>query len=312
MADNLSIRSGAEVTADGSFANRVAGYRDRINSELARCLMIEDIANDTLAEAMKYALLGSGKRMRPLLAYASSELLQIDMRKADAIAAAIEMIHAYSLVHDDLPAMDDDDLRRGRPTVHVAFDEAMAILVGDALQASAFRVLSGHESVEDNPAVGIALVRHLANAAGAAGMVGGQALDIEYSGTDVQRDQLEDMFARKTGRLIEASITMPLLCADEVTETTSNALRQFSRNAGLCFQIHDDILDATGTAEQIGKPAGSDVEQNRAAYPIRFGLAAAQARARLCYEEAMDCIDRLGPGAEGLGWLCNYIVNRNH
>ena len=292
-----------------SFADRVSQYRERIDGELSRWLNKSTAADSVLLDAMRYSLLGGGKRIRPLLAYASGELLQLEPQQIDPIAAAVEMIHAYSLVHDDLPSMDDDDIRRGRPTVHVQFDEATAVLVGDALQALAFQVLTDTAIDAQTSA---ALVRHLSHAIGPAGMVSGQVMDIAFSGTDVSRDELEEMFVRKTGLLIGAAILMPMCCSKTVNRHTESSLYRFAELAGLCFQIHDDILDETGSTEKIGKPNGSDARNERASYPARFGLDVARSRAAEIYRQASDCLADLGPRAEGLRWLARYFVDRDY
>jgi geranylgeranyl pyrophosphate synthase len=308
-----SARKRFDDIADGNlFSARVADYRCRVEHELGSWLDAEDTIDVTLADAMRYALLGPGKRVRPLLVYASSELLSVNTCQADAMGAAIETIHTYSLVHDDLPAMDNDALRRGRPTVHIKYDEASAILVGDALQSLGFQILSSHPALGTDDRANIALVRQLATAIGASGMADGQSLDIACSGTDVEKNDLEEVFARKTGRLIGAAITMPLEYASDVSSTTRATLRRFAANAGLCFQIHDDVLELISTTERIGKSVGSDVRNDRASYPSRFGLCAARARANALRDEAMTCLDQLGAGAEGLYWLTEYIVGRDH
>ncbi len=296
----------------GEFAERIPQYKDRINQELATWIDPQLIASDALRDAMSYALLGGGKRIRPLLAYASGELLGVAATDIDAIAAAVEMIHCYSLAHDDLPAMDDDDIRRGRATVHIEYDEATAILVGDGLLTLAFQVLTEHPSVVTKPLESAVMVRQLAQAAGAAGMVGGQALDIGYSGTDVSRDKLEDMFMRKTGRLISAAVCLPLARAPDVADATRQRLSDFADAAGLCFQIHDDVLDLTSSTDELGKPSRSDERNDRAAYPARFGLEVAQNRVQALYQEAMQHLDSLGNRTEGLRWLTNFIVRRTH
>lgn len=294
------------------FAGRVPSYQARITEVLDQQLSKESAATDELLAAMRYAALGGGKRIRPLTAYASGELLNVDLQYVDAIAAAIEMVHAYSLVHDDLPAMDDDDLRRGRPTVHRAYDEATAILVGDALQALAFETLTRREVFDERREVCADLVLSLARAAGGDGMVGGQALDIAYSTTDVNADAVEQMFARKTGRLIEAAIMMPVSCATDVDERQRCTLQRFASLAGIMFQIRDDVLEATRSTEELGKSSDSDTRNDRAAYPSRFGLATARARADELLAEARQCLDDLGPRAEGLRWVTEYIVERKH
>ncbi len=294
-----------------SFADRVSAYVERVDSELALWLANSQGETPPLLDAMRYAVLDGGKRVRPMLAYASAELLGVTPEKVDPIAAAIEMIHAYSLVHDDLPAMDDDALRRGRPAVHAAFGEATAILVGDALNALAFQVLAEHRALADNASERTRLVGSLARAAGLGGMVGGQSDDIAYSGRDVSQDALEDMFARKTGKLIGASILMPLECATDVSTETKSALHELADIAGICFQIRDDILDVTGTTEELGKPSGSDERNDRTSYPARFGLDAAHQRADALLARAENCFDRLGPGADGLRWVTDFIAHRN-
>lgn len=282
-----------------------------MDGELDRWLSADACSSSRLLEAVRYAVLNGGKRIRPLLAYACGELLHLDTEQIDPIAAAIEMIHTYSLVHDDLPAMDDDDLRRGRPTVHVAYDEATAILVGDALHALAFQVLTEHEALDELPQVSRMLVRQLAAAAGLAGMVCGQDLDLAYSGQAVDRDALEEMFELKTGRLIGAAITMPLEYCPDIEPATRNTLRRLTRSLGLCFQIRDDVLDVTASTEQLGKPSGSDERNDRTSYPARFGLEAAEARVDALRSEAMSCFDALGKDADGLRWLTELIAARD-
>lgn len=293
------------------FADRVPAYRERVDTELARWLDNSRCASDSLLDATRYVLLDGGKRIRPLLAYASGELLDIPAVKIDPIAAAVEMVHVYSLVHDDLPAMDDDELRRGRPTVHVAYDEATAILVGDALQALAFEVLTVHDAFADDEVASARLVRALAQAAGLNGMAGGQALDLAYSGRKVAQDELEQMFARKTGRLIGAAIVMPLEFVPGASVEQRAALHELAATIGVCFQIRDDILDVTRSTAQLGKPSGSDERNDRTSYPARFGLDAARARADELLVEALACFERLGPRAEALRWLTNLIATRD-
>ena len=292
------------------FAARIEPYRERIDRTLEERLAAgaSALPASTLTEAMRYAVLGGGKRLRPLLAYASAELLAVAPEKADAIAAAVEMVHAYSLVHDDLPAMDDDALRRGRPTVHIAFDEATAILVGDALHSLAFEIIT--DAAVFTSAETAELARQLAAASG--GMVVGQALDIAYSGAEVDRDALEFMFSQKTGRLIAACILMPLACAGEQHDRNRALLTRFAGLAGICFQIHDDVLEATRTTEELGKSSESDARNDRSSYPARFGLDAARARAGTLGRDAEDCLRPLGAGAEGLRCLTALLTSRDH
>ena len=302
----------SENHASEQFAARLNGYQKRVNNLLARQIEHSSIPGETLTEALSYAVLSGGKRLRPLFAYASAEAAGASTEVADVIGAAVELIHAYSLVHDDLPAMDDDDLRRGRPTVHIQFDEATAVLVGDALNTMAFELLADPHDVQINAELRCQLIRRLAIAAGAAGMVGGQGLDMAYTGQPVDKQALEGMFDRKTGNMIGAAIMMAADCGTRLNAEQYSELERYSNLAGLCFQIHDDILDITQTAEVLGKPAGSDTRNDRSTYPARFGLEAAQARAAELLQQANECLDRIGPDSEGLRWLTEFIVSRDH
>jgi len=301
-----------EIEASELFSDRLKPYQQRVDKLLERQITSASIAGETLTEALGYAVLSGGKRLRPLFTYASAEVAGVPVEIADVIAASVELIHAYSLVHDDLPAMDDDDLRRGRPTVHIQFDEATAVLVGDALNTMAFELLADPPDVEIPAELRCKLVQRLAVAAGAKGMVGGQGLDIAYSGQAVDQQALEGMFGRKTGKIIAAAIMMSADCGTALSTDKYAALEQYSGLAGLCFQIHDDILDVTQTAEVLGKPAGSDTRNDRSSYPARFGLAAAEARASELLAQAHSSLDQLGADAEGLRWLTDFIVSRNH
>ena len=247
-----------------------------------------------------------------MFSYATAEAAQVPVEVADIIGAAVELIHAYSLVHDDLPAMDDDDLRRGRPTVHIEFDEATAILVGDSLNTMAFELLASPSEADIDPLLRCKLIHRLAIAAGARGMAGGQGLDMAYSGQPVDKNALEAMFTRKTGKLIAASILMTADCGSILSATQYAALERYANLAGLCFQIYDDILDVTQSADILGKPSGSDERNDRSAYPARFGLPKARERASELLNDAHRCLTQIGPAAEGLAWLTDYIVTRKH
>lgn len=246
----------------------------RVEAALERALPSADVAPRRLHAAMRHAVLGGGKRMRPLLVYAGGAVLGVEAEELDAPAAAVELIHAYSLVHDDLPAMDDDALRRGRPTVHVAFDEATAILAGDALQTRAFEVLSQDPA---SAQVRLAWVQTLAQASGVAGMCGGQALDIDATGREQSLDELARMHAWKTGALIRASVRLGAL-AGGAEGATLERLDRFAAALGLAFQIRDDILDVEASSEQLGKTAGKDVAQAKSTYPALLGMEGAKAR----------------------------------
>lgn len=301
-----------DKAASESFADRLNGYQQRVNSLLTKQIEHASVAGETLTEAMNYAVLSGGKRLRPLFTYASAEAAGTSPEVADVIAASVELIHAYSLVHDDLPAMDDDDLRRGRPTVHIQFDEATAVLVGDALNTMAFELLADPQDAQIPAELRCQLIKRLAIASGAVGMVGGQGLDIAYTGQPVNQQELEGMFGRKTGKIIGAAIMMSADGGTRLSTDQFSELERYSTLAGLCFQIHDDILDITQTEEVLGKPAGSDTRNDRSTYPARFGLEAAQARAAELLQQANQCLDRIGPDAEGLRWLTDFIVSRDH
>lgn len=250
--------------------------------------------------------------MRPLLVYAAGEVLDIDPSQVDPIAVAVELVHAYSLVHDDLPAMDDDDLRRGRPTTHVAFDEATAILVGDALQVLAFQVLATDPVYDDHTKVRRRLISELAEATGSFGMVGGQAIDIDTQGDWVTAEHLENMYALKTGRLIRAAIIMPCYCAPDVPQIAFDALDGFSQAIGLAFQVKDDLLEVDEDTQTIGKSHGSDEKNEKATYPALFGRTETFERAETLYKEAIAELDPLGERAAPLRWLSDFVVRRNH
>ncbi|MDC0434565.1 polyprenyl synthetase family protein [bacterium] len=295
-----------------TFTTRKDEYRERVNTILKRQIRKGCEPNETLSRAVEYAVLSGGKRLRPLFSYATAEAAQVSLDVADVIGAAVELIHAYSLVHDDLPAMDDDDLRRGRPTVHIEFDEATAILVGDSLNTMAFELLADPSAANIDPRLRCKLIHRLAIAAGARGMAGGQGLDMAYTGQLIEKNALESMFTRKTGKLIAASIMMTADCGSNLSTSQYAALERYANLAGLCFQIHDDILDVTQSADVLGKSPGSDVRNDRSAYPARFGLLKARERAAELLGEAQSCLEKIGPGAEGLTWLTDYIVTRNH
>jgi geranylgeranyl pyrophosphate synthase len=292
-----------------SFAARLDAYRSRADAQLEATLGQNPLMPKRLLEAMRYAVLGGGKRVRPLLAYASAELVGLPEHRVDAIAAAVELVHAYSLIHDDLPAMDDDDLRRGRPTVHRAFDEATAILAGDALQALAFETLCNDESLSATPARQMRVIRWLAEASGPAGMVGGQALDLEAENMEIDEQALQDIHRRKTGQLIRAAIMMPSELADFDAEQRRN-LDTFANEIGLVFQIRDDLLEIEQDTTTLGKSAGSDAQNNKSTYPSVLGIAGARRRADEIYTRAIAALGTLGRQSQGLQWLADLILTR--
>ncbi|HET6629482.1 MAG TPA: farnesyl diphosphate synthase [Woeseiaceae bacterium] len=292
----------------GTFADLIEACRERVGECLDRALPGTDVPPRRLHEAMRYAVLNGGKRVRPLLVYATGEALDVDRALLDAPAAAVELIHAFSLVHDDLPAMDNDDLRRGEPTVHCKFDEATAILAADALQPLAFRVLATAPGLDDGQAV--RLVRLLAEACGSLGMTGGQSIDLASEGRALSPGELEQMHALKTGALIRASVLSACSVARGATEAQRGALDRFARAIGLAFQIRDDILDVEGETQVLGKQAGQDQRLRKATWPSVFGLAASRERCAELLREGLACLDGFGSNADALRWLARYIVER--
>lgn len=299
--------------------NRVAeSYKDwsdqnrsRIEKVLEHWLVSVPVVPQRLADAVSYTTLGGGKRIRALLAYAAGELLGVKPQDVDASAAAVELIHTYSLVHDDLPAMDDDDLRRGKPTVHKAYDEATAILTGDALLTLAFYVLAkAPVSNSVNPLAKVQAVELLADAAGGAGMVGGQALDMAAEKKTLSKAELDQVFNLKTGCLIHAAVMLPSFYAEQVEPQAADCLDRFARLIGLAFQIHDDVLDVVASTETLGKAQGSDVKQGKSTYPSLLGLEQAKAKALDYYQQAIDALKPFGSKAETLACLARTIVFR--
>jgi geranylgeranyl diphosphate synthase type II len=288
----------------------ITTYSRRVNQLLERALPARIPGGERLLDAMSYSLLGAGKRVRPILVYASAEAVNGDMQAAlvDASACAVECMHAYSLIHDDLPAMDDDDLRRGEPTCHIAFDEATAILAGDALQCLAFETLLN----VDAPATQVvAVARELGRASGATGMVVGQAIDLGAVDTSPSMDLLEQMHVHKTGALIEAAVIMGAVASGIEERKTLRALRTFAKAVGLSFQVQDDILDVTSDTASLGKRTGADQERNKPTYVSLLGLDEAKRKAQQLHEEAIDALAGFGSKAGILRDLSAYIVQRS-
>ena len=278
----------------------------RIEAVLARTLPAADIAPQTLHAAMRYSALGGGKRVRALLCYAAAELCNTSVEIADAAASAVELIHAYSLVHDDMPCMDDDDLRRGKPSCHKQYDDATALLVGDALQSLAFEVLAashlcadGHQQVQ--------MLQILAIASGSTGMAGGQAIDLGAVGKPLTQPQLEGMHQLKTGALIQASV---LLGANNGNTAQINAVRAYAHNIGLAFQVVDDILDVEADTSTLGKTAGKDALSHKPTYVTLLGLASAKAYAAALYDKALAPLAPFGEEARRLRELASFITQR--
>ena len=265
-----------------------------------------------LHEAMRYSVLGGGKRIRPALLFATARTLGLTEDQVEAAACAIELIHVYSLVHDDLPAMDDDDLRRGRPTCHKAFDEATAILVGDALQPLAFQLLARDSALPASPAIRIRLVDMLSEASGTFGMAGGQAIDLAVQGQQPNIEQVEDMHARKTGAVIRASVLMAAECVPQLDAHLYAGLNDFAAAIGLAFQIQDDLLDVLGDVSILGKATGADRERDKPTHPAIIGIEASQERVNLLHREALDALEPFGDRAAPLRSLANWLLSRRY
>lgn len=291
-------------------------YQQRINDFLASKLDQLTINDPTLLDAMRYGLLIGGKRMRPYLAYITGEAVSANLNDIDAIAGAIECIHAYSLLHDDLPAMDNDDLRRGQPTCHKAFDEATAILAGDALQILAFDILANHTFASRQKSgelpIQVQLIKQLVNASGYQGMCGGQALDLAATDKSISLEELEALHSLKTGALLKASVLMPALCSELVTEEQQHMLSEYAQYIGLAYQVQDDILDLISTEEELGKPVGSDVAANKSTYPALLGLQGAQDKAENLLQQALQALTRLPYNTQSLADFATFIVKRSH
>ncbi len=289
----------------------LAEWRGRIETVLDQLLATEDAPTARLRSAMRYSALGGGKRLRPILVYATGTALGAPLAVLDAPAAAVELIHVYSLVHDDLPAMDDDDLRRGRPTCHKAFDEGTAVLVGDALQALAFEVLANVPLSQDSQGV-LRQIQVLSQGIGTQGMAGGQAIDLAAVGSGLDEAQLETMHRRKTGALIQASVLLGAIGAGCLNGSAYDALATYGAELGLAFQIHDDVLDVEGETATLGKRSGADAARGKPTYPSSIGLTASIARALAHRDAAIAALLPLGLAAKPLEALARYVVDRRH
>jgi farnesyl diphosphate synthase len=287
-------------------------YQARVESALEHWLPPAARLPERLHDAMRYSTLEGGKRVRAALVYATGGALGAEPEQLDGAAAAVELIHAYSLIHDDLPAMDDDDLRRGKPTCHKAFDEAIAILSGDALQSLAFTVLASDPALTPDPARRLRMVAELAEASGSCGMAGGQAIDIVSAGEWLSLDSLAQMHRLKTGALIRASVRLGALGAPDFTEDCRQPLDTYADSIGLAFQIRDDILDVEGDTSTLGKPQGSDLARNKPTYTSLLGLNGAKQKLVEVHQQALDSLEPLGAAAEPLRWIADYIVERGH
>jgi geranylgeranyl pyrophosphate synthase len=282
----------------------------RAEQALDHWLPPEQLHPTELHKAMRYSALGGGKRMRPALVYATGQALSVPFDNLDGIACAVELIHVYSLIHDDLPAMDNDDLRRGKPSCHKAFGEAMAILAGDAMQALAFLILARDPAITVDPATRLRMVKSLAMAAGSRGMAGGQAIDLTAAGARLNIAQLEDMHIHKTGALIRTSVIMAAAAHVELDADTLNQLDHFAKCIGLAFQIRDDCLDVEGDTATLGKTKGTDYARDKPTYPALLGLEQAKVRAHLLYDEALESLAALGDRADLLRGIARYVIMR--
>ena len=284
-------------------------WQTAFDTRLEALLTVDNETPGKLLESMRYSVLAGGKRMRPMLVYASGRALGIAPERLHAIAVAIELIHTYSLIHDDLPAMDDDDLRRGRPTNHRRFDEATAILAGDALQALAFEVLASDEALAEDSASQVQIIRDIAWACGAEGMAGGQVLDLAAIDQEITYDELETMHRMKTGALIRVSATAPGQFA-RASDDQLQRLDRYGECVGLAFQIHDDVLDVTASSQQTGKPTHADAARNKPAFPSVIGVDASRERAEALVAKAIDALQGLPGDTDMLRWLAEYAIHR--
>ena len=287
-----------------------AACQARVDNALSTLFVAPTPEMARLYEAMRYSVMNGGKRVRPLLVYAACEALGAPAEQANGAACAVELIHAYSLVHDDLPAMDDDDLRRGQPTTHKAFDEACAILAGDGLQSLAFSALLDDRLSPQTEAVRLQMAMALAQAAGPGGMVGGQAIDLGSVGKKLDQNALELMHRHKTGALIEASVQLGALASGRATAEQRHALKTYAQAIGLAFQVQDDILDVESDTQTLGKRQGADIARDKPTYPALLGLELAKAYAVQLRDQALEALQPFDEAAEPLRQLARYIVER--
>ena len=295
-----------------SFASLLEEYQSRADQSLDHWLPVATVNPIRLHQAMRYAVLAPGKRVRPILVYATARTLGLDLARVDGAAAAVEIIHAYSLIHDDLPAMDDDDLRRGRPTCHREFDEATAILAGDALQALAFYIISHDPNMIDDANARMKMIENLSLFSGSRGMAGGQAIDLESVGKSLNIAELETMHIHKTGALIRTCIQLAALSTDALDDEQFRALDSYAKCIGLSFQVQDDILDVIADTATLGKPQGSDRALNKPTFPSVIGLEASRQKAQELHQMALQAITKFGEEANILRYISAWFVERTH
>ncbi len=295
---------------DADLAVFMAQCQERLERSFDQWLPPARTHPATLHEAMRYTVMGGGKRIRPMLVYAGGQATGADSQLLDRPACAVELIHAYSLIHDDLPAMDDDDLRRGKPSCHRAFGEATAILAGDALQSHAFQVLSNGPSEAVDADTRLRMINTLALASGSRGMAGGQVIDLAATGQQLNIAELEDMHIHKTGALIRASVVLGALCGTTAGQADIDRLDHYAKCIGLAFQIRDDILDVEGEANTLGKNTGMDQRLEKSTYPALIGMQGARQRAAELHVEALDSLASFSTDADPLRWISAYIIER--
>jgi len=286
--------------------------QNRVERALDARLPAENILPQTLHQAMRYSTMNGGKRMRPMLTYATGQALGLSEDSLDGPACAVECIHVYSLIHDDLPAMDNDDLRRGKPTCHKAYDEATAILAGDALQALAFDILANDSSIQAGAEARLKMIAALTRASGSQGMVGGQAIDLASVGHKLNLPELENMHIHKTGALIRASVNLAVLSKPDLDADVAKKLDHYAKCIGLSFQVKDDILDVESDTETLGKTQGKDMDNDKPTYPALLGLAGAKQKAQELHEQAIESLAGFGSEADLLRELSLYIIERTH
>ena len=298
------------MTLPATFKQQLLTSQKRCENALNKAIKHLNISDPYLADAMVYSLLNGGKRVRPFLVQATAQAMGIDDERVDIAMAAIEMVHSYSLVHDDLPAMDDDALRRGQPTCHIKFNEATAILAGDALLTGAFEILA-EMPAEFTIAQRLKLVSLLSQGAGASGMVAGQAIDLASVGKEVDLQHLERMHAHKTGALIRISVLMGAVCGEPSADTLQH-LTTYANAIGLAFQVQDDILDIESDTATLGKQQGADVALNKPTYPALLGLDGAKDKAEQLRQQALEALKNLAGDTSALEQLAEYIITRDH
>ena len=295
-----------------AFESLHAEYQQRVDKALDYWLPTDSVNPVELHKAMRYSVMAPGKRVRPVLIYATASVLGLDLDRVDGAAAAVEIMHAYSLIHDDLPAMDDDDLRRGRPTCHKQFNEATAILAGDALQALAFYILSHDPKMTDDHKSRLQMIEKLSLFTGSRGMAGGQAIDLASVGKPLNIAELETMHIHKTGALIRTCVQLAALSTEQLDKDKFKALDSYAKCIGLSFQVQDDILDVVGDTQTLGKPQGSDYERNKPTFPSIIGLDASREKALNLHHKAIEALSIFGEEAEILRYISAWFVERNN